>query len=370
MTRRIVRENEGWGGVRTLRDALLRDAKRRGRRFSDEAPTVAHYVLSIQRFDCHAPPSPSSFFFARAPTSNALAPVTVTPACSCSRPTSAASLSELASAAAATTRVVSEKRLAEKRRRVSRALSRSAASSPSAAEALVVSSGSVYAGSGAAGAAAAASTGSVTGAAAGATAGVGGLDARKVCIPQNRSAETRSSSPRSSSLRNSLSSHGARPRPVSAASTAASWGLLRCKGKARGRGVGSARETKRPGSVLVVRSRRRAHAPAHGSVRALEDVLRDINEAESEFALGRRGDCHGRLEGARDTASGAAVALSNNGNFCPGTIRGIEAKIGFDTIRFPGSSGPNPVSFYSAILPRLLPLFVRSDARRPPSLLL
>ena len=39
--------------------------------------------------------------------------------------------------------------------------------------------------------------------------------------------------PRSSSLRKSLSSHGARPRPVSAASTAASWGLSRRKGNLR-----------------------------------------------------------------------------------------------------------------------------------------
>ena len=129
---------------------------------------------------------------------------------------------------------------------LSRAEGGSAASSCGAAGTLA-GAGSVCAGSGAAGAAAAASAGSLAGAAAGAAAGVGGLDARKVYIPQNRSAETRSSSPRSSSLRNSLSSHGARPRPVSAASTAASWGLLRCKGKARGRGVESARETKRAG---------------------------------------------------------------------------------------------------------------------------
>ena len=59
---------------------------------------------------------------------------------------------------------------------------------------------------------------------------------------------------------------------------------------------------KEVGSVSVVRWRPRAHAPAHGSVRALEDVLRDIFETEREFDLGRRGDCHGRLEGARDTA--------------------------------------------------------------------
>ena len=120
---------------------------------------------------------------------------------------------------------------------------------------------------------------------------------------ERRRAETRSSSPRSSSLRKSLSSHGARPRPVSAASTAASWGLSRRKGNAGGRSWSGQRvRRKEVGSVSVVRWRPRAHAPAHGSVRALEDVLRDIFETEREFDLGRRGDCHGRLEGARDTA--------------------------------------------------------------------
>ena len=46
-------------------------------------------------------------------------------------------------------------------------------------------------------------------------------------MPQNLPESITSSSPKSSSFRKTLSSHGNNPTPVSAANTAASWGLFR-----------------------------------------------------------------------------------------------------------------------------------------------